>query len=96
MDFEILQFVDNTMLISDGSWRNIWSIKTILRGFELVSGLRINLCKSRLMRINLDSTFVQAKMSFLNCEIGSPTFIFIGIPKGINSRRKEVCVRPQF
>lgn len=88
--FEILQFANGTMLIGDGSWRNLWSIKMFLRGFELVLGLRINLFKSRLVRINLDPTFVQAATSFLNCEIGSIAFTFLGILGGINPRRKEV------
>lgn len=88
--FEILQFTDDVMLISDESWRNLWSIKTILRGLELVSGLRINLLKSIFMEINLDPAFVQAATSFLNYEIGSPAFTFLGIQVGINPRRKKV------
>ncbi|MCH82142.1 LINE-1 reverse transcriptase like, partial [Trifolium medium] len=31
-----------------GSWENVWTIKTILRGFELVSGMKINFVKSKL------------------------------------------------
>ncbi|KAI5415249.1 hypothetical protein KIW84_040626 [Lathyrus oleraceus] len=69
---------------------NLWSIKKILRGFELVSGLRINLCKSRFVGINLDPDFVQAAKTFLKCEIRAPTFNFLGIPVGINPRRKKV------
>lgn len=88
--FEILQFVDDTMLIGDESWRNLWSIKAILRGFELVLGLHINLSKSRLVGINLNSDFIQAASLFLNFEIGSPSFTFLGIPVGVNPRRKEV------
>lgn len=34
--FELLQFVEDTMLVCDGYLRNLWSIKVILRGFELV------------------------------------------------------------
>lgn len=87
---KILQFVNDTMLIGDVSWRNLWSIKAILRGFELVSGLCINLCKSRLVGINLDPDFMQAVTMFLKCEIVSPNFTFLSILVGINPRRREV------
>ena len=56
----------------------------------MVSGMHINLCKCRLVGINFDPTFVQVAASFLNCEIGSPAFTFLGIPFEINPRRKEV------
>lgn len=33
--FKILQFADDTLLIREGSWRNLWGIKSILRGFKI-------------------------------------------------------------
>lgn len=74
--FEILKFVDDIMLLGDGSLKDIWSVKAPLRGFELAAGLRVNLTKSRLMGVKLNSDFIQAVSSFLNCEIGSTSFIF--------------------
>lgn len=52
--FEIIQFADDTLLIGDGSWNNLWSVKAILRGFELVFGLRVNLSKSWFVGLNLE------------------------------------------
>lgn len=43
---KILQFAYDTLLIGDGRWKNLWSIKVVLRGFEIVSGLGFNLHKS--------------------------------------------------
>ncbi|XP_058771931.1 uncharacterized protein LOC131645375 [Vicia villosa] len=37
---EILQFADDTVLIGEDSWNNLWTFKAILRGFELASGLK--------------------------------------------------------
>ncbi|XP_058750550.1 uncharacterized protein LOC131623553 [Vicia villosa] len=88
--FDILQFANDTILIRDGSWDNLWCFKAILRDFELASNLRVNLNKSLLLGFNLDSDFLQAGSSFLNCEIGSSSFVFLGIPVGINPRRREV------
>ena len=38
-----VQFGDDTIIIGDGSLSNLWAIKSILRGFEMASGLRINI-----------------------------------------------------
>lgn len=56
--FEMLQFADDTILICDGSRDNFWCIKSILRGFELVSSLCINLNKIKLYGVHLDDHLV--------------------------------------
>lgn len=35
--FELLQFLDDTIIVYDGSWKNLRSIKAMLRGFDMVS-----------------------------------------------------------
>lgn len=35
---DILQFVDDTIVLGNSSKENLWCLKTILRGFELMSG----------------------------------------------------------
>lgn len=37
--FDILQFADDSLILGESSWSNLWSVKAILRGFELVSTL---------------------------------------------------------
>lgn len=54
---ELLQFANDTILIVEGSWKNLWSIKDFLRDFELVSGLWVNLTKSKLFGINIVMQF---------------------------------------
>ncbi|XP_058741125.1 uncharacterized protein LOC131613475 [Vicia villosa] len=36
---DILQYADDTLLIGEGGWKHVWSMKFVLIGFELVSGL---------------------------------------------------------
>lgn len=43
----------STLLIGERSWSNLWSIKGIIRGFEIVSGLCVNFHKTKLYEINL-------------------------------------------
>lgn len=85
---ELLQFTDDTMLIGEVSWENLWSIKDFIIHFELVSGLRVNLSKSIVFGINLDIDLLQATASFLSCSFSLLPFVFLGIPIGINPRRK--------
>lgn len=49
---ELIQFVDDTLIIGGGGWKNLWSIKAILRGFDLISRLGVNFHMSRLIGIN--------------------------------------------
>ncbi|PNX95639.1 cysteine-rich receptor-like protein kinase, partial [Trifolium pratense] len=60
IQYPILQFADDTILMGDGSWDNFWTIKTLLRSFELVSGLKINFVKSKLYGLNVDSRIMEA------------------------------------
>ncbi|GAU32253.1 hypothetical protein TSUD_53800 [Trifolium subterraneum] len=78
--FQILQFVDDTVLLGESSWENVRTIKSILRGFELVSGLKINFVKSKLYDINVEDNFLDVAATFLSCSFDSIPFKFLGIP----------------
>jgi hypothetical protein len=36
-----LQYADDTLCIGEASVENLWTMKAILRGFELASGLKV-------------------------------------------------------
>src|SRR4051812_29195592 len=38
---DILQFADDIVILGEPSCDNLWNLKVILRGFELVSGMKI-------------------------------------------------------
>lgn len=65
----MLKFVDDTIPICDGLWSNLWYVKSMLRVFELASGLCVNLNKSKLYGVHLDDSLKQAASTFLACEI---------------------------
>ncbi|GAU37021.1 hypothetical protein TSUD_207270 [Trifolium subterraneum] len=89
IQFQILQFADDMILMGENSWDNLWTIKTVLRGFEMVSGLKINFNKSKLYGINVEEDFLEAGSTFLSCRSDVIPFKFLGIPVGANPRRKE-------
>jgi hypothetical protein len=90
--FHTLQFADDTIITGEDTWDNLWLIKTVLRSFELVSGLKVNFHTSKLYGINLDDNFLRAASSFLNCEVESIPFRFLGIPVGANPRRRATWI----
>ncbi|XP_058783832.1 uncharacterized protein LOC131658570 [Vicia villosa] len=50
---DILQFADDTVIFDDGSNHNLWCLKVVLRGFEIMSGLKVNFFKRwRVVLIN--------------------------------------------
>lgn len=81
---DVHQFADDMLMVGDGSWNHLWAMKSVLRGFKLISGLGINFHKSKLMSINISSNFMEVATSFLACKREENEFVFLGIPIGCN------------
>ncbi|XP_058722219.1 uncharacterized protein LOC131594138 [Vicia villosa] len=73
-------------IISKGDTTNFWSMKAILRGFELMSGLGINFLKSNIFGINVGDWFLEAASSFISCKVGSLPFKYLGVKVGGSPR----------
>lgn len=86
-EVSILQYADDTLLVGEASWENLWSMKAILRCFELVSGLRVNFHKSRVIGINVEQQFQHDAAMFLNCKSGKIPFKYLGLPIGADPRK---------
>jgi hypothetical protein len=82
-----LQYADDTLCIGETSIDNLWTLKAILRGFELASGLKVNFWKSCLISINVGNTLLESACDFLNCKRGGIPFKYLGLPVGANPRR---------
>jgi hypothetical protein len=81
-----LQYADDTLCIGKPTVENLWAMKALLRGFEMVSGLKINFFKSSLIRIIVESDFMNMACNFLNCSERSIPFKYLGLLVGANSR----------
>ncbi|XP_058726397.1 uncharacterized protein LOC131597738 [Vicia villosa] len=86
---DILQFADDTLLVGEGSWKQIWAIKVVLCAFEVVSGLGINYQKRKLIGINSNVHFLEAASHVLSCKLEEINFYFLGIPIGFNPRKES-------
>jgi len=62
----ILQFADDTLFLCEDTFGNVLTLKAIMRGFELASGLKINFHKSRLEGINVQSSNIGCFTKTLN------------------------------
>ncbi|KAL4333543.1 hypothetical protein GQ457_07G000620 [Hibiscus cannabinus] len=69
------------MVFSD-SEAQIRNIVRILRGFELVFGLKLNLSKSKLIGINVEESMVDNWASIFNCKSEKLPSLYLGLPLG--------------
>jgi hypothetical protein len=81
-----LQYADDTLCIGEASVTNLWTLKAILRGFEMASGLKVNYFKSGLIGVNVAPTFLEMACTFLNCRLGVVPFKYLGLPIGANPK----------
>jgi len=65
------------------------TIKSILRGFELASGLKTNFHKSKLVGINVDRNTLACYTKTLNCAQTGVPFKYLGLEVGGNPRKKQ-------
>ncbi|KAH1203097.1 hypothetical protein GmHk_17G049420 [Glycine max] len=63
------------------------TLKTILRCFELVTGLKVNFSKSSLVSINVDQRDCLSCARILNCNTMSFPFTYLGLPVGADTRK---------
>jgi hypothetical protein len=68
---------------------NLWSLKAILRGFEMASGLKVNFWKSGLCGVNVSPTFLETACDFLNCQLGSIPFKYLWLHIGANPKSES-------
>jgi len=90
VEISILQFADDTLFLCEDSFSNVVTLKAILRGFELASGLKINFHKSKLAGINVHRNSLLCYTKTLNCAPMVVPFKYLGLEVGGNPRRKKI------
>ncbi|GLT32791.1 hypothetical protein SLA2020_074320 [Shorea laevis] len=86
----LLQFADDTVILGNADSENIFAVKTILRCFELMSGLRIKFCKSSVVGFNVSERWIKGAASVLHCGVGETPFMYLGLPVGGKIRCKKM------
>lgn len=81
VEYNLLHFADDIILLGDGSWKNLWSIKSLM-----ASGLSVILTKSKLYGVGNPNVCLAASAGFLGCKAYCLPFKFLGCMVGGNHR----------
>ncbi|GJR05549.1 RNA-directed DNA polymerase, eukaryota [Tanacetum coccineum] len=80
-------YADDAMFMGEWDAKNGSNFITILNCFYLISGLRINLHKSKLYGVGVSLDEVKEFSSNTCCSVSSLPFTYLGLPVGCNIRR---------
>ena len=89
-EVNILQYADDTLFFGSASTDNIRVLKSVLRIFEMVSGLKINYAKSQFGCLGKSESWCREAALFLNCGQLVIPFSYLGIPVGTASKNWNV------
>jgi hypothetical protein len=53
-----LQYMDDTLCIGEATRDKLWALKTLLRSFQMATGLKVSLFKSFLIGVNISPSFM--------------------------------------
>nr|GFA61424.1 RNA-directed DNA polymerase, eukaryota, reverse transcriptase zinc-binding domain protein [Tanacetum cinerariifolium] len=84
-----LFYADDAIFLGQWSELNIDSLVRVLECFFRASGLRINMCKSKFMGVNVEDGLVRIAAAKLGCLILKTPFIYLGTKVGGNMSRKQ-------
>jgi len=87
VDYYLLQFADDSLFMCEDYFSNVFTIKAILRVFELASGLKVNFHKSKIAGLKVDRSNLELYAKTLNCDVMQIPFIYLGMQVGGNPRR---------
>ncbi|KAJ0941986.1 putative RNA-directed DNA polymerase [Helianthus annuus] len=77
-------YADDAIFLGEWSETNVRNISRIMRCFYLASGLKVNLSKSSLFGVGIDTEEVMLMANILRCRTGSFPFKYLGLQVGAN------------
>jgi hypothetical protein len=89
VDFPIIQYVDDTLLILNADEEQLLFLKNLLIDFGNATGLKVNYDKSNLIPINTSEERLQVLLHTLQCQKGSLPFTYLGLPLSTTKPSKE-------
>lgn len=78
-----LQYADDALFFGEWSIPNARNLIRILRCFELASGLKVNLNKSKIFGISCPPQETETVARAINCPIGAFPLCYLGLPIGV-------------
>ena len=84
-----LLFADDTLIFCDASASQVEYLQEILASFEAVSGLHINLAKSKLVPVG-EVTNMGELVALLGCSMSSLPMTYLGLPLGAKFKDRAI------
>ncbi|GAU48001.1 hypothetical protein TSUD_404780 [Trifolium subterraneum] len=84
-----LKYTYDTIFLGETLVENLWTLKIVLRCFEMAYGFKVNFDKSSVMGVNVNSDFLYLAERFLHCSVGSIPFTYLGLSVGANPRKES-------
>ncbi|XP_039028563.1 uncharacterized protein LOC120162494 [Hibiscus syriacus] len=88
-----LQFADDLIIFCRDSPTQILNIRRVLNIFSLMSGLSLNLSKSKLYGVNLEDELLKEWASVVGCGMGALPMTYLGLPIG-TTKNSELLWEP--
>lgn len=90
LDMNIFIFMTQSIVFNMRVERsNVCNLMCILKCFEEMSGLRVNLSKSKLYGVEVQAREVRRLARGLKCCVGETPFLYLGLPVGDSMRRVD-------
>lgn len=85
-----LQFADDTLIFCAAKEEQVQNLVAIIRFFEAVSGLKVNLFKSEVIGISVEGHILHCLVDLMGCEVGSLPTTYLGLPLCIGNASKSL------
>ncbi|GJY76706.1 kinase-like domain, beta-lactamase/transpeptidase-like protein [Tanacetum coccineum] len=89
----LLQYIDDIVIFGEWNRVNAKNLMCILKCFEEVVELKINLNKSKLYDVGVEKVELEGMARFVGCGVGEFPFTYLGLPIGLNIRRASAWNR---
>ncbi|GJZ78702.1 RNA-directed DNA polymerase, eukaryota [Tanacetum coccineum] len=82
-----LLYTDDAIFVGELSHSNAYNLVCLLQCFYMVSGLKINVHKSKILGVNVLDEEVSSMALVLGCGVAKLPMMYLGVPIGCNMRR---------
>lgn len=89
VDFPVVQYADDTLLVMEACPQQISHRKDILHTFSASTGLKVNYNKSMMVPLNISDEKLDLLTSVFNCQKGTLPFTYLGLPMGTSKPNLE-------
>lgn len=87
-----LQFANDTFIFCAANVYQVKSVKASLLCFEVVSGLKVNFFKRKLVGIRVEASLLSRLANLIGCKVGSFPMSYLGQPLCIGAASKSTWI----